>query len=75
MLRRPRCVLIFLEMVSPRHYTVDPMLSASGNLFCLNAMKRFCFTFLPVVLVFFSYIVNPEYFVCRGVGMASSSFF
>ena len=64
-------------MVSPRHYTVDPMLSASGT--CLNAMERFYFIFLPVVLV------SIVYFVCapasefgarpKGGGIASSSFF
>ena len=39
-------------MISPRHYTVDPML-----------------------LYWYSYIIYPEYFVCRGEGIASSSFF
>ena len=58
-------------MISPRHYTVDPMLSASGNLF--KCHEEVLFYLLPVVLVF--YIVYPEYFVCRGGGIASSSFF
>ena len=38
-------------------------------------MKRFYFIFLPVVLVHWYPIVYPEYFVCRGGGIASSSFF
>ena len=44
------CSDFSLDGFSPTYYTVYPMLSASGN--CLNAMKRFYFIFLPVVLVF-----------------------
>ena len=51
-------------MVSPRHYTVDPMLSASGNLF--KCHEEFYFIFLPVVLVFLYSI--PEGFCLSGGG-------
>ena len=45
-------------MVSPRHYNVDPMLSASGNLFKCHEEGFFLFFYL---LYWYSYIV---YFVC-----------
>ena len=38
---------------------------------CLNAMKRFYFIFY--LLYWYSYIVYPEYFVCRGGGGIASS--
>ena len=67
-------------MVSPRHCTVDPMLSASGNLFKCHEEVFILFFYL---LYWYSYIV---YFVCApasefgaqpkgGGGIASSSFF
>ena len=55
MLRRSRCVLIFLQMVSPRHYTVDPMLSASGTLFkCHEEFFFFtCCIGIPIEYILF----------------------
>ena len=53
---------MFLLMVSPRHYAVDPMLSASGNLFKCHEEVLF----LPVVLVFLYSI--PGVFCLSGGG-------
>ena len=51
-------------MVSPRHYTVDPMLSASGNLF--KCHEEVLFIFLPVVLLFL--YSRPGVFCLSGGG-------
>ena len=58
-------------MVSPRHYTVDPMLSASGNLF--KCHEEVLFYFLPL----YWYCAPASEFGARpkGGGIASSSFF
>ena len=53
-------------MVSPRHYTVDPMLSASGNLFkCHEEVLFYFFTCCIGTLVSYSI---PEVFCLSGGG-------
>ena len=40
-------VINYVERVSPRHYTVDPMLSASGNLFKCHEVVLYLQPFDP----------------------------
>ena len=66
-------------MVSPRHYTVDPMLSASGNLFkCHEEVLFYFFTCcigIPIEYILFVPQLPSLERGLRGGGIASSSFF
>ena len=64
------CSDFSLNGFSPTYYTVYPVLSASGNLFKCHEEVLFLFFYL---LYWYSYIVYPEYFVCRGGGGIASS--
>ena len=66
-------------MVSPRHYTVDPMLSSSGNLFkCDEEVLFYFFTCCIGIsiehVLFVPQLPSLERGLRRG-GIASSSFF
>ena len=64
-------------MVSPRHYTVDPMLSASGNLFKCHKEVLFiyftCCIGIPIEYILFVPQL-PSLERPKGTGIASSSF-